>query len=126
MKVDSRQSTVDSPRAVGSETVPSLPLRIGGEEVSTGDWFEVHSPQDGRLLAQVARAGSAQIERALACAVEGFAQTRLLPAHRRADVLRAIFDGVAAERSRFIETIVAEAGKPRRFAEGDVDRGPTT
>jgi len=126
MKVDSRQSTVDSPRAVGSETIPSLPLRIGGEEVSTGDWFEVRSPQNGRVLARVARAGSAQIERALTCAVEGFAQTRLLPAHRRADVLRAIFDGVAAERSRFIETIIAEAGKPRRFAEAEVDRGLTT
>src|SRR6202165_2760837 len=107
-----------------TESALSLPLRIAGEEVSTGDWFEVRSPQDGHLLARVARAGGAQVERALACAVEGFAQARLLPAHRRAEMLRAIFEGVAAQRSRFVETIIAEAGKPRRFAEAEVDRGP--
>jgi acyl-CoA reductase-like NAD-dependent aldehyde dehydrogenase len=111
---------------MATESVLSLPLRIAGEEVSTGDWFEVRSPQDGRLLARVARAGGAQVERALACAVEGFAQARLLPAHRRAEMLRAIFEGVAAQRSRFVETIIAEAGKPRRFAEAEVDRGLTT
>jgi len=96
MPASIKQSTNESM----NQSFRELPLRIGGEEVTAGDWFEVHSPQDGRLLARVARAGGAQVERALACAVEGFAQTRALPAYRRAEVLRAIFDGVAAERSR--------------------------
>jgi hypothetical protein len=39
-------------------TVADFPLRIAGEEVATGDWFEVRSPWSGELLSRVARAGA--------------------------------------------------------------------
>jgi len=105
---------------------PDLPLRIAGEEVSTGDWIEVRSPWSAERIGRVAKAGPAEIERAIASAAAGFEETRALPAHRRAEVLRKLRDRIEDRRAEFIETIIGEAGKPRRFAEAEVERGLTT
>ena len=103
-----------------------LPLRIGGEEVTTGDWIEVRSSWSGELVARVAKAGPAEIERAIASAAAGFEETRLLPAYRRSEILRRVRGEVEARRADFVQTIVDEAGKPRRYAEAEVERGLTT
>ena len=105
---------------------PDLPLRIAGEEVSTGDWIEVRSPWSAERIGRVAKAGPAEIERAIAAAAAGFEETRALPAHRRAEVLRKLRDRIEDRRAEFVETIIGEAGKPRRFAEAEVERGLTT
>jgi len=105
---------------------PDLPLRIGGEEVTTGVWINVRSPGSGDLFARVAKAGPVEVEHAIAAADAGFGETRRLPAHRRAEILRSIRDEVRAARRDFVETIIAEAGKPRRYAEAEVERGLTT
>jgi glyceraldehyde-3-phosphate dehydrogenase (NADP+) len=102
------------------------PLRIAGEEVTTVDWIEVHSPWSGDLFARVAKAGAPEIERAIAAAAAGFEETRLLPAYRRAEILRRLRGEVEARRAEFVDTIVAEAGKPRRYADAEVERGLTT
>jgi acyl-CoA reductase-like NAD-dependent aldehyde dehydrogenase len=99
-----------------------LPLRIAGREAATGHWIEVRSPQSGELLARVARAGPAEVEQALAEAAEGFRETRALPGHRRAEILRAVAAFLTARRAEAVDTIVAEAGKPVRFAAGEVSR----
>ena len=103
-----------------------LPLRIGGEEVVTGDWIEVRSPQTGGLLGRVGRAGPPQVERAIAGAAAAAAETRKLAGHRRARILQTAGEWLAAHESDLVETIVAEAGKPRRYAEAEVQRGMTT
>jgi acyl-CoA reductase-like NAD-dependent aldehyde dehydrogenase len=103
-----------------------LPLRIGGTEVETGRWLEIRSPFSGELLARVAKAGSDEIERALSSAVSGFEESRRLPGHRRADVLRAVRQALEKRRAEVVATIVAEAAKPVRFAEAEFDRGLTT
>jgi acyl-CoA reductase-like NAD-dependent aldehyde dehydrogenase len=105
---------------------PDLPLRIGGEEVATGDWIEVRSPQSGALLARAARAGANEVERAIAAAHRAFAETRKLPAHRRAAILRSIGESIASRREDYTNTIVAEAGKPRRYAAAELDRALIT
>jgi len=104
----------------------SLPLRIAGEEVTTGEWIEVRSPWSGELVARAAKAGPSEIERAIARAAEGFEETRRLPAHRRAQILRRLGEELTRVRSELSDTIVAEAGKPRRYAEAEVERGLTT
>ena len=103
-----------------------LPLRIAGGETATGAWIEVRSPQSGELLARVAKAGPAEVERALAEAALGFGETRALPGHRRAAMLRAVASYLAERRAELVATIVAEAGKPVRFAEAEAARGLTT
>jgi acyl-CoA reductase-like NAD-dependent aldehyde dehydrogenase len=107
-------------------TAPDLALRICGEEVVTGEWIAVRSPQTGELLGRAAKAGAPDVERAIAGAAESFRETRRMPAHRRAEILRAIAADVRALRSRFGDTIVGEAGKPRQYAEAEIARGLTT
>jgi acyl-CoA reductase-like NAD-dependent aldehyde dehydrogenase len=86
----------------------------------------VRSPWSGDLVARVAKAGAPEIERAIAAAAAGFEETRLLPAHRRAEILRRVRGEVEARRAEFVDTIVAEAGKPRRYADAEVERSLTT
>lgn len=112
--------------AVDRVAAVDLPLRICGEEVSTGEWIEVRSPQTGEPLGRAAKAGPEEVERAIAGAAESFRETREMPAHRRAEVLRAIASDLQAQGSRYVDTIVGEAGKPRQYAEAEVARGLTT
>lgn len=86
----------------------------------------MRSSWSGDLVARVAKAGPPEIERAVAAAAAGFEETRFLPAHRRAEILRRVRGEVEARRAEFVETIVAEAGKPRRYAEAELARGLTT
>lgn len=86
----------------------------------------MRSSWSGNLLARVAKAGPAEIERAIASAAAGFEETRHLPAHRRAEILRRLRGEVEVRRAEFVQTIVDEAGKPRRYAEAEVERGLTT
>jgi len=94
--------------------------------VTTGSWIEVHSPWSGELLARVAKAGPTEVERAIAAASEGFEETRALPAYRRAEILRRLFDELEARRGELTAAIVGEAGKPVRYATAEVERGLTT
>lgn len=107
-------------------SVRDVPLRIGGEEVTTGQWFEVRSPWSGELLARVATAGAAEVERAIAAAAAGFEETRALPAYRRAEILRRLRDELENLSGELVATIVAEAGKPVRYATAEVERGLLT
>jgi acyl-CoA reductase-like NAD-dependent aldehyde dehydrogenase len=109
-----------------SIAVRELPLRIGGVEVATSERFEVRSPQTGERLASVAKAGPAEIERAIAAAAAAFARTRALPGHRRAEILRSIAGALDRDGDEFVSAIVAEAGKPVRFARGELDRARLT
>jgi acyl-CoA reductase-like NAD-dependent aldehyde dehydrogenase len=107
-------------------TARDLPLRIGGEEIVTGEWIEVRSPASGALLARAAKAGPREIERALSVAASAFEKTRGLASHRRAAILRALGTEVARGREEFLETMVGEAGKPRRYVEAEYERALTT
>ncbi|MDF1563314.1 MAG: aldehyde dehydrogenase family protein [Deltaproteobacteria bacterium] len=83
-------------------------------------------PFDGSEVGSVHLAGPEQIEAALASAAAAAPALRETPAHQRAAWLDGIRQGIAARRERFVELIVAEGGKPRRFAEGEVARCLTT
>lgn len=74
----------------------------------------------------VSPADRATVARAIARAEEAFPQTRGLASGRRAAILRRIREGVESRKEEFVESIVAEAGKPVRFARGEVERGLVT
>ncbi|HLN79623.1 MAG TPA: aldehyde dehydrogenase family protein [Thermoanaerobaculia bacterium] len=103
-----------------------FPLRIGGNEVTTGAWIDVHSPWSGELLARVAKAGPGEVERAIAAAAGGFEEARALPAYRRAEILRRLREELEGLRGELVATMVAEAGKPVRYVTAEVERGLTT
>ena len=99
---------------------------VGGRAVETGDRYEVGSPYDGSPVASVHRAGAAEIEAAIAGAVNAFDETRRLPAWRRSEVLDAVGDVIAARREELGRTIALEAGKPLKTARLEVDRAAFT
>jgi len=99
---------------------------IGGEQVETGETYEVRSPYDGAPVALVHRAGPDEVERAIAGAVEAFETTRHLPSWQREDVLKKVARGIGARREELAQTIALEAGKPIKTARIEVDRAAFT
>jgi 5-carboxymethyl-2-hydroxymuconic-semialdehyde dehydrogenase len=69
---------------------------IGGRRVASAATFDVVSPLDGTVIAQVSRGGQAEVDAAVAAAKAAFATwSRTSPAERAA-VLHRIADGVEA------------------------------
>src|SRR5690606_27413368 len=103
------------------ESVPSVPLLIGGEPVVTGEWLDVRDPAaPARLVGRAALASEALSRRAVeaaAKAAEGWGATE--PA-RRAEILLAALDALEAERAQNAALLVSENGKIRGEAEADV------
>jgi 1-pyrroline-5-carboxylate dehydrogenase len=68
-----------------------IPVMIGGEEVRTGDTFDAVMPHDkDHVLAQVHKAGPAEVEQAVAASAEAWEDWHRLPWEERAAVfLRA-------------------------------------
>jgi acyl-CoA reductase-like NAD-dependent aldehyde dehydrogenase len=104
----------------------SYPLWLGGRPLETGRWLDVTDKWSDRIFARAALADGPVIGRAIESAGEGFRALRDWPAWRRAGVLRAVADALEAERSRFAEALVHEAGKPIQFAEAEIDRALDT
>ena len=99
---------------------------LGGEQVETGETYEVRSPYDGAPVALVHRAGPEEVERAIADAVEAFETTRHLSSWQREDVLKKIAQGIGARREELAQTIALEAGKPIKTARIEVGRAAFT
>ncbi|MFH0968015.1 MAG: aldehyde dehydrogenase family protein, partial [Methanobacteriota archaeon] len=99
---------------------------IGGSDVLTGFWYNVQNPYTGSGVARVYRAGIHEIEDALKAATAGATETALLPAHMRAAILHQLADLMESRREEFIRLLIAEGGKPRRNAEGEISRAIET
>ena len=112
--------------AVTETKLGELGVVLGGEQVETGEAYEVRSPYDGAPLALVHRAGPDEVERAIAGAVAAFETTRHLPSWQREDVLKKIAQGILARRDELAEVIALEAGKPIKIARLEVDRAAFT
>lgn len=86
----------------------------------------LRAPFDDAVIAEVHQATSANLDTALATATAMAPTMAALPRHRRRQILSAIARGIADRIDDFTDTIVAEAGKPRRFARGEVERAIAT
>jgi glyceraldehyde-3-phosphate dehydrogenase (NADP+) len=86
----------------------------------------ITSPWDGRTVGEVPIADVATMERAIAAALASAPTVAAMPRFERQAVLRRIADGLRAEREALAELMIAESGKPRRFAYAEVDRAIST
>lgn len=86
----------------------------------------VLNPYTGTQIADVAVASWQDIELALDASVRAFERTRTQPAGDRARILTRAASGIAARRDELIALIVAEGGKPKKFATSEVDRAINT
>jgi len=110
---------------MATTTGTQLSALVHGHD-ATGAPYEVRSPYDGAVVAEVRRAGPAEIEAAIAGAVEAFRITRKLPSWRRAEILERVSATIAERADELARTIALEAGKPMKAARIEVDRAAFT
>jgi glyceraldehyde-3-phosphate dehydrogenase (NADP+) len=101
-------------------------LLIGNEWVDAADTITVRSPHTGEIVGEVAKAGPAEMERAVQSAVKGFEETRKLSSARRSEILHRVAAGLAARKEEMARTITSENAKPIRLSRAEVDRGVAT
>ncbi|MGA5200248.1 aldehyde dehydrogenase [Streptomyces variegatus] len=92
----------------------------GAEEAGAGAAFPVVSPRDGRVLAEVADGGAAEVDAAVAAARRAFDTgpwPRLAPAERGRALLR-LADLLEERREELALTVSLEMGKPISDAYG--------
>ncbi len=107
----------DARSAVGDR----YPLLIDGEAVQTDETFTSVNPSRPREIIGTVAAGSAEhVKTAVAAADRVLAAWRQTPVTERADVLRAVADGISARRFELAALQILECGKPWRDADADV------
>ncbi|MCC6008493.1 MAG: 5-carboxymethyl-2-hydroxymuconate semialdehyde dehydrogenase [Rhodobacteraceae bacterium] len=91
--------------------------RIAGTSCASADGrtFETVSPVDGATLAQVARGGSAEIDRAAQAAAAAFGEWRAMPGAKRRKLLHAIADAIEARAEEIAFTECLDTGQALRF-----------
>jgi acyl-CoA reductase-like NAD-dependent aldehyde dehydrogenase len=108
---------------MATETVEATDhkLLVAGEWAQSGEWDEVKSPYDGRLVGRVAVGDVATVERAVQAADEAF-RTADFPQHERAAALQRASELVAERVEDLARTIAEEAGKPIKTATVEAQR----
>ena len=102
------------------------PCIAGGISRMSGDVYDVYNPYTQTPVGRVHRAGTCEIEEALTAASRGSGETAFLPAYMRAAILHRLADLMEDKRDEFIRLLIAEGGKPRRNAEGEIARAIET
>lgn len=102
------------------------PFYLKGRWATSSEHHAVSNPWDGKKIADICLGDAGQVEEAVASAHEAFQKARKEPAWQRAKTLNRVADLIASRRAEFVETIVAEAGKPVIPAEAEVDRATMT
>ncbi|NOY25108.1 MAG: aldehyde dehydrogenase family protein [Oligoflexia bacterium] len=88
--------------------------------------YSAVDPWSGKPQLEVVLSGDAVVEQALETAHQARASTAALPPYRRAEILDALAEAVAAHGDEFVRAMVAEVGKPVTFARGELARCVTT
>jgi aminomuconate-semialdehyde/2-hydroxymuconate-6-semialdehyde dehydrogenase len=110
-----------------SEAPRTFRLFIDGEFVDAADGrtFRNISPVDGRVVAEVAEAGAADVDRAVQAArraLEGPWGT--MPLNSRLDLLARVADRIMERFDEFLQAEIADTGKPIGWAcNVDIPRG---
>jgi len=99
---------------------------IGGEWRGSDDVMEVRFPYDDSLVDRVSMASAADMDDAMAAAVEGFEVTRKLPSHRRSEILTNMVHLLRERFDEVVEAMILEGGKNRKTAIGETTRALET
>jgi len=101
---------------------PHFYLWIHGEARPGSDEFEVHNPYNDVCVASVSMAGHGEVAQAIKSNCKAFRQLSRMSRFERAELLMAIHTGLNEASSEIIDALILEGGKPRMFAEQEVER----
>lgn len=94
---------------------------VNGRWQTLAATFEVLNPATGEVIAQVAKAGKAETEQAIAAAAAAFPAWRAQTAKQRAEILQRWFQLILENKAWLAQLMTAEQGKPLKEAEGEVE-----
>lgn len=94
---------------------------VAGQWHRASATFDVINPATQAVLAQVAKAGKAETEQAIAAAQRAFPAWRDKTAKQRADILHRWYQLIIDNKSWLGALMTAEQGKPLKEAEGEVE-----
>ncbi|AMG59950.1 NAD-dependent succinate-semialdehyde dehydrogenase [Pantoea vagans] len=87
----------------------------------TASTFDVTNPATGEVIAQVAKAGKAETEQAIAAAERAFPAWRAQTAKARAEILTRWYQLIIENKRWLGQLMTTEQGKPLKEAEGEVE-----
>lgn len=89
---------------------------------STTNVLNITNKFDQNIIATIPYADASEVQFAISNSVQGFQNFSKFSALERHDLLLKIRDGLLAEKDKFINLIVSEAGKPIDYARGEIER----
>lgn len=104
----------------------TYPFYCAGEWRTSDNTLEITNPYNGEVVGSSSFAGVDDLEHAITSAESAFKQHAAMPSYERAGYLTSIADQLAARRDEVAALITAEAGKPLRDSNVEVDRGVFT
>lgn len=103
------------------------PFLVAGEWRTGEESFEVKSPFDGSVVAEIGVPADSDVEEAVAAAAETFEkESRNLPIHARAEALLHISNGIKERADEVARLIAQEGGKPLKWATVEAGRAVST
>jgi len=102
------------------------PYLVNGEWRTGEGTFEVKSPYDDSLVAEIGVPTAAEVEEATALAAETFKTSQHLPVHVRSEALDHISKRLAEDIEKNAKLIAAEGGKPLKWATVEATRASST
>lgn len=95
---------------------------IAGQWVTalSGEVFPSFNPANGEIIGEVPKSGRADVERAVAAAVEAFPRWRKVPAPKRGEILYRVGRKLEENKERLAQLLTREMGKVIAEARGDV------
>ena len=106
--------------------VETRPFLVNGEWRTGEGTFEVHSPYDGSVVAEIAVPTAADVEEASQVAHDTFEESKNLPIWARADALDHISQRLSETIEENANLIAAEGGKPLKWATVEATRAVST
>ena len=99
---------------------------IAGKEKDSSEKLPVKNPYNNEEIGVVFKTPDSGLNEAVEAARKGFEITKKLPSFKRSEVLKNIAESIKNNRDDLAETLALEAGKPIKFAAGEVDRAVMT
>jgi acyl-CoA reductase-like NAD-dependent aldehyde dehydrogenase len=102
------------------------PFLVNGEWRTGEGTFEVKSPFDDRVVAEIGVPTQSDVEEAAATAAETFTTSQHLPIHARSEALDHVSKRLAETIDENAELIAREGGKPLKWAKVEATRAVST
>lgn len=99
---------------------------FAGTERQSGETMSIINPWTNESIAQVELASQPMLEEAGRAAKEAYTNLQQTSTQERHEQLQRTADLIGTHAGELTETIIAESGKPRRYAEGEVKRAQMT